>query len=368
MPRPRNANGAPRRGRNDAGVSKPNMPTAQLCGTCDTDVGDSAIGCDECETWVHDSEMCSGLPQDMIDAIARHNGEGIKFVCTKCRIKSSSTRPSSQSGRSDSQVVELVAQLFQQLRGLCGSVQYLLELSKSRPSVPLDPPRVVNPELANTTANIHLSPQAAPGNTSLVAPMVSPHTQTSDSYRQIVREELRELDEQRKRRNSLVVRGLAASNAEEAAHRFEVISEYLTGRKVGLTDVVKIQGESDLFRGKINDDEVRKSVLDKAKQLKNSEQFHTIFIRRDLTYNQRQLLKARQAVARDPVSGPPRPSRTYSRRNPSELVTAQSTTSPTDNTTAAHAESNTASPLHPTAAEETVPKSVFPGQALASNQ
>ena len=63
-----------------------------------------------------------------------------------------------------------------------------------------------------------------------------------------------------------------------------------------LEDVVRIPSETDLYRGKIKDDSTRKLILDKAKNLKGSTQFGSVFIRRDLTYNQRMELRARRAL------------------------------------------------------------------------
>lgn len=231
MPGSRSTNGAPRRGRSQTASSgKPPIPKTQLCGTCDKDVGDTAIGCDECEVWVHDSEMCSGLPQDVIDAISRHNGQGIKFVCTKCRINVTTSKQSSPPGGNDPPVVELVAQLFQQLKGLCSSVQYLLEMSKARPlDIPASAGQAV-PEPA-PVAHPFIQPTHTTGPVTTPAQALG----TSESYRQIVREELKELDEQRKRRNSLVVRGLGAGDGDEAIQKFGMVSEYLTGQKVALT-------------------------------------------------------------------------------------------------------------------------------------
>lgn len=354
MPRPRNTNSAPRRGRSVTS-SASNTPIAkiQLCGTCDLDVGDSAIGCDECQTWVHDSEMCSGLPQDVIDAIARHNGEGIKFVCTKCRINCSTPRQSSPSGRTTPQVVELMAQLFQQLKGLCSSVQYLLHISKTKP---LDPPAGARQENTEPVPGANPCVRSAP----TPVPVTTQTSNTPDSYRQIVREELRELEEQRKRRNSLVIRGLEAGNCEEAIQKFGMVSEYLIGHRVTLTDVVKIHGEPDLFRGKINNDEVRKSVLDIAKQLKNSEQFCSVFIRRDLTYNQRQLLKARQTAARDAVTSHVRPFRAHTQGDPPPEVNRTHGPDTLDQTTTtAEPDTNAVVTPAPTSVVETTPKAVI---------
>ena len=41
-----------------------------ICSTCDSDMGDEAIGCGKCETWVQNTEMGGGLTQEMIDAIS----------------------------------------------------------------------------------------------------------------------------------------------------------------------------------------------------------------------------------------------------------------------------------------------------------
>ena len=112
----------------------------------------------------------------------------------------------------------------------------------------------------------------------------------------MVREELCELEEQRKRRSSLVIRGLEASSAQSAVRRFEEVTEHLIQQKVTLVEVVRIPSETDLYRGKVPDDSVRKLILEKAKVLKNSTQFGSVFIRRDLTYNQRKELRARRSV------------------------------------------------------------------------
>ena len=113
----------------------------------------------------------------------------------------------------------------------------------------------------------------------------------------MVREELRELQEQQKRRTSLVIRGLGAGSAADAVRAFETVSEHLIDQKVTLTDVVKIPSESDLYRAKVADDSVRKNILDRARQLKNSTRFGSVFIRRDLTFNQRAEFRARRAAA-----------------------------------------------------------------------
>lgn len=263
------------------------------CGTCGMEVCDKAVGCDQCDAWFHDSEMCTGLPLDVIKAIERFQGSGIQFICMKCRIDYTAARGNSPSSTTESHMVDLISQLFQQIKGLAAN---LLEVSNqvktltanSQATQPqTDPPPTQLPQTDSvptpTPANIRSGEAAS------VPPRPPPL-----EYRRMVREELRELEEQRKRRSSLVIRGLGAADPRDAVHRFEVVSEFLIDRRVTLTDVVRITSETDLYRGKVVDDTVRKLILDKARGLKQSERFGAVFIRRDLTYKQRIELKARR--------------------------------------------------------------------------
>ena len=80
MTRSKTKKGAP-----TAEVSNGGESGTQPCATCQKDVG-ACIGCDSCEQWVHDTEICSGLPKKLINAIAEHDGARISFYCTLCRI------------------------------------------------------------------------------------------------------------------------------------------------------------------------------------------------------------------------------------------------------------------------------------------
>ena len=306
----RGGSGASQMGRSDGAPSVGTRSQARknvevtTCGTCEKDLGDDeVIGCDDpdCGLWVHATEMCTGLTQDMLDAIHRFNGRGIKFECIKCQITASTAGRTSELGQTESRLLDMVAQLYQQLRGICGVVQGLADQVKT-----------LTAELKDRTPSSGQAthPQNVPGEqpprtyASMAASPQCQSTAPSEDYRKMVREELRELEEQRKRRSSLVIRGLGAASAVEAVKKFEDISEHLINEKVSLTDVVKIQSESDLYRGKIINDDLRKKVLDRAKHLKGSDQYNDVFIRRDLTYNQRQELKARRAaLATGPTGG-----------------------------------------------------------------
>ena len=117
------------------------------------------------------------------------------------------------------------------------------------------------------------------------------HSEALD-YRSMVREELLELDERKKRRSSLVIRGLKASSVAEAAAKFAEVTESLIGEKVVLSDTCRIRSDADLYRGNVHNNRQRKLILEQAKHLKDSS-FSQVYIKRDLTYLQRMQLQAR---------------------------------------------------------------------------
>ena len=109
----------------------------------------------------------------------------------------------------------------------------------------------------------------------------------------MIRQEVQELREREKRKDSIIVRGLTSTTLTDSTAEFEEITNMMTGSPVTLTDVVRIPDHPELIRGKILDEGKRKLVLEKAKTLKGS-RFDGVFIRRDLTYAQRQELKVRR--------------------------------------------------------------------------
>ena len=237
------APGGLRRGRSASAASAGDVRLDGLCGTCDADVSDKAIGCDKCDTWFHDSEMCTGLPQDVLKAIERFQGSGIQFICMKCRLEFSSARGNSPSSTTETHLVELINQLFQQFKGLASTVLDLTTQVKTLSSQPRpsqdqsgNPPEPEPPILPAQATQ--------PGRATESAVPSRPPTM---EYRKMIREEVRELEEQRKRRFSLVIRGLGASTARDAVQNFEAVSEFLINQKVTLSEVVRIPSETDLY-------------------------------------------------------------------------------------------------------------------------
>ena len=273
----RNARGAStaRRGRSaSSSLSAPPRPVndtpdgVQHCVSCSKDVGEDAIGCDRCEHWVHNTEMCSGLPQRVLDAITEYDGRGINFVCTKCRI----LRESSASNNAQPLMMELVTQIFQQMKGLCSTVQNLVDQVKMISSKPL------------------------PASSSTPAPPPPPKP-SQDEYKATIRKEILEMNERDKRRTSIIVKGLSASSPRDLAQKFSQISQEVMGVTASLTDVKLIPGHGNIFRAKIVDEDVRKQVLEKSKSLRGTE-YSCVYISRDLTYAQRAELFARRQARR----------------------------------------------------------------------
>ena len=59
-----------------------------------------------------------------------------------------------------------------------------------------------------------------------------------------------------------------------------------------LSEACRIRNDADLIRGNVHDVQLRQLILDKARELKNS-RLSNIFIRRDLTFQQREEFKTR---------------------------------------------------------------------------
>ena len=269
-----------RRGRS-AGLVDHHAPGGEewLCGTCGDDVGPQPIGCDMCEQWVHATQMCSGLPLDLITAILKYEGAGIKFICMKCRVDQVTARGNSPSGRTDPQLAETVSQLYLQVKGMCSVIKDLTSQVKSLSSKSLQ-------------AHNH---DAALGQTSAPPPPPPPPPPPQEEYRAVIREEVKEQKEREKRRNFLIVKGLPASSPTDFGPKFAQLTSDYAGTRVTPSEILAVPGHSNYFRVKIPDDNTRKLLLDKARELRGTEH-QNVFVSRDLTYAQRtEMYRRRQA-------------------------------------------------------------------------
>ena len=89
------------------------------------------------------------------------------------------------------------------------------------------------------------------------------------------------------------MRGIQADSSADFRPTIDQITAHLVGSAVPFSDIVCISREKCLFRIKVNDDQAKKNLLDNAKLFRNST-FPNVYINRDLTYKQRQELRARR--------------------------------------------------------------------------
>lgn len=251
----------------------------QYCVSCSKVADDDVIGCDSCERWVCSTVMCSGLPQQLLNAINEYSGDGIQFICMQCRI----SRQSSPTKSSQTQMMELISQLFQQVQGICTTLQGLTDKVTLLTSKPISQP---NPEPA---------PEITQHPKCLTSPSQPPTK--PDEYRAIIRDEVKEIREREKRRHSVIVKGLKVKSGAELIDKFGHMTAEVMGTAVSLSEVAAIPNHPDIFRAKIMNDDHRKLVLEKAKYLKDSS-FHSVYVSRDLTFAQRAELFQRRLSRR----------------------------------------------------------------------
>lgn len=279
------------------------------CGMCNLVVGDEGIGCDRCSEWFHPSEMCMGLSKNSIHLIVEsEDSAALLYLCTACRLKPGTGRwtrsQQRNSNKKDEIKDQLVLQLFQTVKGLCSEVA---ELTKKINSVFSQGQQTSQnqDEGCRSRSYSEVASVRLPQGQAQSGPAQPSQMQTSQSenqYRTLVRQEVREIQEREKRRNSLVIRGLTATTAAQVVSEFGDITSTMMGTRVTLSNVVKIPNNSGLWRAKLIDPDERKFVLERTKRLKGSQYDH-IYIRKDLTYAQRMELKQRREAQAPPARG-----------------------------------------------------------------
>ena len=254
------------------------------CGTCNIVTGLDAVGCDRCNRWFHPTSMCMGINDVLISGILSDGGGAVLFVCTDCRICSS------RSVRGGKESESAFSQLFQTVKKLCENVQTLSAQVATLTSGPSHNPSHNVSSLAGLS-NGQASYSAVAGQPNPLAG-ISPEP---DQLRALIRREAREMEERQKRRESIIIRGIEAQTVDSFLPVFNRISEFLIGTYATPTNIMCIDKDKRLFRAKINDDSVRKQLLDNAKKLRTSP-FLNVYLNRDLTYQQRGEMRARRAA------------------------------------------------------------------------
>ena len=92
----------------------------------------------------------------------------------------------------------------------------------------------------------------------------------------------------------MIIKGLRASSAGDLTSKFEQPSEQVISSKVSLSDVSSILGYPNFYQAKITSDDLRKTVLEKAKMLRDSDYSSVYILTSPMLIDQSCLLAERQ--------------------------------------------------------------------------
>ncbi|KAK3865740.1 hypothetical protein Pcinc_028675 [Petrolisthes cinctipes] len=107
--------------------------------------------------------------------------------------------------------------------------------------------------------------------------------------RKILQDEAREIREREERARSVVIRGLG-SDPKIFNSKFKDVAKSILGQDIS-PDLVKIVPiKPNLIRGKIADDGLRSDILQATRLLKTHTTLSEVYIKKYLTYKQRQAL------------------------------------------------------------------------------
>ena len=236
-------------------VTPKNTGPANICLACNQPIVGTCLrlSCDVCKRFVHGTQICCGLQQSFIRSFINNLGKGAFWKCTSCIA-------SGGVGGNDPALSQALTQLGNSMIAL---TQKFEQLSIDMASVKTD--------LANT----HSGPIDA-------SAMIR-----SPEFAVMVKEQVREIAEQDKRKDSVIIRGIKTSSTSDFNDVFNGATRYLLGgTPISLTDVVVLGPE--LARGRIADFNGRKNLLSASQKLGEPfSPFAGIFISRDLTYLQR---------------------------------------------------------------------------------
>ena len=126
----------------------------------------------------------------------------------------------------------------------------------------------------------------------------NPNASSSPFTREKLFLEMREFDERKKRADSIIVRGIEASNASVFASTFKDVCTYLGEANAVVSDIFCVSSANKIFRLKIPDKTTRQNLLTKSNTLKDHNIFGGVFLSRDLTYMQRSELREKRAAER----------------------------------------------------------------------
>ena len=210
-----------------------------------------------------------GLQSSVIDGLLADGGHAISYHCIQCR-SNSTDGPSDLADNVSSVGKTAFNQLLVAVGALCAQVR----------------------ALSVSSGACQCKKELGPG------PRI--HERAATQAGEAVRDQVREVYEQDKRKLNVILRGFG-DNMENAKDLFKNVVRRLINKECDLIEMCKVSGQTSLFRAKISDMDLRSEILSSAKRLKDMEGYHRLFIQRDLTYQQRQELFKRRDLLRAQV-------------------------------------------------------------------
>jgi hypothetical protein len=245
-----------------AGVPK----KSEVCAFCACAVSFEFVTCSDCGKFFHAAPQCVGLTEMMIRGLL-DGGKALTYHCTHCRYGHSNSHQKAE-GKGDNSAFD---QLLVAVGALCAQVRMLTENFRALHAKPLGLGGI----------------DAASGKIQV---------------NQMVREEVFEVQEQSKRRANVILKGFG-DDVNDAKTKFKEVSKQLINVEYELDDIVKVNGQSGMYRCKILNEEIRTEILLNAKKMKDIDRFKKVFIQRDLTYKQRQEMYKKRELFRSQAAG-----------------------------------------------------------------
>ena len=262
------------------GSPESQMEASQQCGLCNLQTGDDAIGCDRCSIWFHPKTDCTGLSSNAISIIQNEGGDAIKFVCSVCRCKAPKNK---NPGQASSETNAALSQIFEIVKALAINVAQMSE-TINRLYLINDKPNTLGVQSEGASGSVT--------------------SNTNFLTRRELYSELFEFEERKKRASSIVVKGINADDNNSFGTKFSEVCGFLLPEVDGEIsgDVFCINRERKIYRVTMASKNHKAELVSKAKSLKDHPEYGNVFISRDLTFKQRQELKAKRDASRSHTS------------------------------------------------------------------
>ena len=232
-------------GLGDGGAGTGDPGSTGSCGLCHLPVDRMMVRCNSCRLVFHSDPLCLGVNRGAALALVADVDGALTYKCCSCRFASSIDRVGL------TQLLNMMGQAVKAIR------------TDRRSHVGVNDGGVSRGEQVE---------------------------------RQAILAQVRELREREKRKDSVVIRGFSNINEDTLVNNINTICDLLHIQPVVLSEIVRI-GESNMYRARIADSDSRTALLARCHQLRPTEEFRNVYINRDLTYQQRQDLRAKRRGA-----------------------------------------------------------------------